>query len=499
VRPGCERLERCPPPRGAAPPRLQQGLPRFPIAHVQQAFAELDLDHGVVGPGGKGKPEEIGGGGVLAIQRHHPGQGDDGVTALWRRRASLGEQLARPGAVVASHMEVAKADPQDGGVGHQREPGLQHLAGLVEAAGFAELVAKLEKGLAERRAPRDGGAQLVERLVPPSDRRKGPGEIGLRRRVVAAPGGALQGIDRLGRTPLHQARRSKDLGREEIVRVRREDGGGEPLGNVGALRPQAASRKVERLGIGARRLAGWILASHTRMLAAPANPLYSRSQQTSLRGDRIVRAGPPVEPKRRQDQSARERQSMSTLENRPNAALLVVDVQTGVVAGAHERDAVVANIVSLVDTARRQGAPVVWVQHFSGELPRGSERWRIAPELAPAKGEPLVEKAYGDAFEETSLEALLSDLRVGRLVVAGAQTDACIRSTLHGALVRGYDVTLVGDAHTTEDLSKWGAPPPGQVIAHTNLYWKFQTAPGRTAGTVKTKDVDFGGGESSGG
>ena len=87
---------------------------------------------------------------------------------------------------------------------------------------------------------------------------------------------------------------------------------------------------------------------------------------------------------------------------------------------------------------------------------------------------------------------MLSDLSVGRLVVDGAQTDACIRSTLHGAFARGYDATLVGDAHTTEDLTAWGAPTPDLVIAHTNLYWKYQTAPGRTAGAIETKDVEFG-------
>jgi Isochorismatase family len=65
---------------------------------------------------------------------------------------------------------------------------------------------------------------------------------------------------------------------------------------------------------------------------------------------------------------------------------------------------------------------------------------------------------------------VLADLAVGSLVVVGAQTDECVRSTLHGALVRGYDATLVGDAHTTEDLSPWGAPPLELVIAHTNLY-----------------------------
>ena len=182
---------------------------------------------------------------------------------------------------------------------------------------------------------------------------------------------------------------------------------------------------------------------------------------------------------------------MTTLGNRPNTALLVIDVQNGVVEGAHERDAVVANIGTLVDKARREGVPVVWVQHSDEQLARGSDRWRIVPELAPGPAEPLIEKNYGDSFEDTNLENVLSGLGVGHLVVAGAQTDACIRSTLHGAFVRGYDATLVSDAHTTEDLSEWGAPPPGQVIKHTNIYWSNQTAPGRSAGAVETRDVAF--------
>jgi nicotinamidase-related amidase len=182
---------------------------------------------------------------------------------------------------------------------------------------------------------------------------------------------------------------------------------------------------------------------------------------------------------------------MTTLENRPNTALVVIDVQNGVVAGAHERDAVVANVASLVDKARREQVPVVWIQHSDDNLVRGSDDWRIVPELTPVDADPLVEKHYGDAFEETTLETVLSGLEVGRLVVAGAQTDACVRSTLHGAFVRGYDATLVSDAHTTEDQTAWGAPPPDQVIAHTNLYWKYETAPSRTAGTVETKNVDF--------
>ncbi|MGK5739386.1 cysteine hydrolase family protein [Micromonospora sp. URMC 103] len=182
---------------------------------------------------------------------------------------------------------------------------------------------------------------------------------------------------------------------------------------------------------------------------------------------------------------------MTTLPDRPHSALLVIDVQNGVVAGAHQRDAVIANINLLVGKARAEDVPVVWVQHSDDGLQQGSESWQYVPELVREESEPVVHKHYGDSFEATELEAVLAERGVGRLVVTGAQTDACIRSTLHGAMVRGYDVTLVGDAHTTEDLSAYGAPAPAQVIAHTNLYWQHQSAPGRTGGTVDTADVTF--------
>ncbi len=183
---------------------------------------------------------------------------------------------------------------------------------------------------------------------------------------------------------------------------------------------------------------------------------------------------------------------MTTLDNRPNTALLVIDVQNDVVVGNYRRDAVVANVATLVDKARGAGVPVVWIQHSSDRVVLGSDGWQIVPELAPAPDEPVIHKRYGDSFEDTDLEGVLAAAGVGRLVVSGAQTDDCVRSTLHGALVRGYDTTLVSDAHTTEDLSQWGAPPPELVVAHTNMYWDYQKAPGRTAGTVTTAEVDFG-------
>jgi nicotinamidase-related amidase len=182
---------------------------------------------------------------------------------------------------------------------------------------------------------------------------------------------------------------------------------------------------------------------------------------------------------------------MCTISNRPNTALLVVDVQNGVVESAYQRETVIANINTLVEKARRETIPVIWVQHSDEQLTSGSDAGRIVQELTPLDAEIRIEKNYGDAFEATSLEAVLSSLGVGRVFVAGAETDACIRSTIHGAFVRGYDTILISDAHTTEDRTAWGAPPPEQVIAHTNLYWKYQSAPGRKAGTITTAEVDF--------
>ena len=182
---------------------------------------------------------------------------------------------------------------------------------------------------------------------------------------------------------------------------------------------------------------------------------------------------------------------MTILKDRPNIALLVIDVQNGVVAQAHQRDEVIANINTLVDKARAAKVPVIWVQHASEELVPDTDVWQYVPELKREDSEPLVHKKYGDSFEDTTLESELAKRGVGRLVVAGAQTDACIRSTIHGGFTRGYDVVLASDAHTTDDYSEYGMPPPDKVIAHMNGYWKWQDAPGRSAGVTETAKVDF--------
>jgi nicotinamidase-related amidase len=182
---------------------------------------------------------------------------------------------------------------------------------------------------------------------------------------------------------------------------------------------------------------------------------------------------------------------MTTQTDRPHAALVVIDLQNDVVAQAYRRDEVLGTVRALVDRARQARVPVVWVRHGDEELKAGSHAWQIVPELVPAQGEPIVEKSYRDAFEGTDMEAVLARLGVGRLIVTGAETDMCVRSTLHGALARGYDAVLVGDAHTTIDRTHMGVPSPQGVIDHTNMYWRNQRAPGRSGGVVRSQDVDF--------
>ncbi len=175
-------------------------------------------------------------------------------------------------------------------------------------------------------------------------------------------------------------------------------------------------------------------------------------------------------------------------------ALLVVDVQNDVMSASVNSEQVVATISSLVDRARAADVPVVWVRHHAEqELVEGSPGWQIVPELTPADGEAIVEKTFGDSFAETDLDDVLKQRGVESLVLCGAQTDACVRSTFYGGLYRGYPMTLVTDAHTTEDMRQWGVGyGPEDSIAVLNAQAAFTVLPG-VRGSVTTAAEAFGG------
>ena len=171
---------------------------------------------------------------------------------------------------------------------------------------------------------------------------------------------------------------------------------------------------------------------------------------------------------------------MTTPTNHADSALLVIDVQIGVVADAYQRDERIANIALAVQRARGAGVPVIWIQHNDEHLLRDSDNWLIVPELEPAPGEPIVHKSFRSAFEETTLESLLEDLGSGHLYICGAQTNYCVRNTIHAGYERAYDITLIHDAHTTSDDSygQWSASAE-MVINDANLTYYSYDLPGR--------------------
>ena len=184
---------------------------------------------------------------------------------------------------------------------------------------------------------------------------------------------------------------------------------------------------------------------------------------------------------------------MSTVREGNKAVLLIVDVQVGVMSEAWDAPRIIKNVSRAVERARAQGVPVMWVQHSDQELAYDSPQWQWVPELVPADGEPLIHKRFNSSFEETALEEELARLGATHIALAGAATNWCIRATAYGALERGYDLTLIQDAHTTSNLAlNDGVNIEAEnIIRELNVAMTWVSYPGRTNGTAAAEEVDF--------
>lgn len=183
---------------------------------------------------------------------------------------------------------------------------------------------------------------------------------------------------------------------------------------------------------------------------------------------------------------------MTTLTGRETSALLVIDVQNGVVEGAYNLSAVLENLNTAIDKARGAGVPVVWVQHSDDDLVIDSEAWQIVPELVPLGGEPMVRKIYRSSFEATDLESILAGLGVGHIYVTGMQTNNCVRHTTHSAQERGYDVTVLADAHSTTGYDWDGHTVVAKdVVDEFNDNFGGTELPGRFTRAIDTASLVF--------
>jgi len=184
---------------------------------------------------------------------------------------------------------------------------------------------------------------------------------------------------------------------------------------------------------------------------------------------------------------------VATVRQGSQVVLVLVDVQVGVMAETWDAERIIRNVARTVEQARADGVPVVWVQHSDDELPYGSTQWQWTPGLAPAEDEPIVQKRHNSSFEETHLDNELARLGATHIVLAGAATNWCIRATAYGALERGYDLTLVEDAHTTEtvELEVGRTIEASAVIDDLNTVMRWVSYPGRTSRTASSKHIDF--------
>lgn len=184
---------------------------------------------------------------------------------------------------------------------------------------------------------------------------------------------------------------------------------------------------------------------------------------------------------------------MATVREGNKSVLLVVDVQAGVVKGAWDAPRIVGNVALAVARARAQGAPVIWVQHGDKDLVPGSPEWEWVPELVPAADERLIHKNFNSSFENTPLDDELAGLGASHIVLAGCATNWCIRATAYGALERGYDLTLVQDAHTTKsmDLENGMKLDAATLIQDLNIAMTWLSYPGRKNATALAEEISF--------
>ena len=156
----------------------------------------------------------------------------------------------------------------------------------------------------------------------------------------------------------------------------------------------------------------------------------------------------------------------------PVQALIVVDVQVGLVTGASavpDAGGVLAAVRGLLERARLAGSLVVHLQNdgAAGTVDEpGQPGWAL--HLSPAAGEPVVRKAHDDGFRDTPLAAILASRQVTRLAVAGMLSDMCVRATAIRALDLGFGVVLAHDAHATYEIPEavgFGPSVPAEAVA----------------------------------
>lgn len=184
---------------------------------------------------------------------------------------------------------------------------------------------------------------------------------------------------------------------------------------------------------------------------------------------------------------------MALIREGNKAVLLVVDVQVGVMRDAWNAHPVIDNILKAVKKARSWNVPVIWVQHADAEMIHDSPDWALVPELSPREDELHIEKQFNSCFEQTPLDDILTQMGASQIILAGAATNWCIRATAYAALERGYDLTLLSDAHSTGtiEIENGARIEAAGIIRELNIAMSWLAYPGRTNRAITVDELDL--------
>lgn len=142
-------------------------------------------------------------------------------------------------------------------------------------------------------------------------------------------------------------------------------------------------------------------------------------------------------------------------------ALVIIDVQNDYFKNGKMElvnpEGAADNISKILDRSRRNGIPVVYIQHIAqdpsaGFLVADTPGIGIHAKVAPVSGEKIVVKQYPNSFRETELAAYLQGSGITDLIITGMMTHVCVDATTRAAKDLGYHCIVIADACATRAL-----------------------------------------------
>ncbi len=131
-------------------------------------------------------------------------------------------------------------------------------------------------------------------------------------------------------------------------------------------------------------------------------------------------------------------------------ALLIIDIQEGLTnkKGLYKSSLFFETVNKAIKKFREQKYMLIFVHHNNNQLKSGTKEWEIDKRIDKQKGDLILQKQHGNAFEKTELKSLLMQKNIKSLLICGMVTHGCIRASCLGSINEGFDTCLLSNGHT---------------------------------------------------